>query len=155
MKRMSATSISADSSSGIDISSPYFEAMSDARVSPGLNIDDGSRIVPPMTMLTAMVSPNARPKPRSIAAKTLGAEARNITFFTVSHFVAPTDNDASFKERGIASKDSMHKEMMMGKTIIERIMAAEKTHSPVLCTPNQGATTSLTNGAKNRKAQSP
>ena len=112
-------------------------------------------MVPPMTMLTAMVSPNARPKPSSIAAITLGAEARNTTFFTVSHFVAPIDSEASFKEMGIASKASMHKDIMMGKTMIERIIAAEKMHSPVLCTPNQGATTSLTNGAKNRKAHNP
>jgi hypothetical protein len=106
-------------------------------------------------MLTAMVSPNARPKPRSIAAITLGAEARKTTFFIVSHFVAPMDSEASFKEMGIASKDSMHNDIIMGKTMIERIIAAEKMHSPVLSTPNKGATKSLTNGAKNRKAHSP
>jgi len=132
MNRISATSISADSCSGIDISSPYFEAMSDARVSPGLNTDDGNRMVPPITMLTAIVSPNARPKPRSIAAMILGAEARKTTFFTVSHFVAPMDNEASFKEMGIASNDSIHKDIMIGKTMIDRIVEAEKIHSPVL-----------------------
>jgi len=155
MKRINATSMSADSCSGMDINSPYFDAIKDARVSPGLNSEEGSRIVPPITMLTAIVSPNARPKPRSIAAMMLGAEARNTTFLTVSHFVAPTERDASFKERGIASKDSMHNEMMMGNTMIDKMIAAENMQRPVLCAPKNGAITFCTKGAKKRKAHNP
>jgi len=44
-----------------------------------------------------------------------------MTFFTVSHFVAPTDRDASFKAMGTALKDSTHNEMIIGKTIIAKI----------------------------------
>jgi len=131
-KRIKATSMRADSYRGMDISSPYFEAINDASVSPGENIDEGIRGMPPTTILTAIVSPNARPNPSNIAANMFGPEARKTTFFTVSHFVAPTERDASLRARGIALNDSIQREMIIGKTMIARVIAAVKMHRPVL-----------------------
>ena len=139
IKRINATIINADSYKGEDIISLYADTINDASVCPGEKIVDGVRVIPPTTILTAMVSPNALPNPRKTAEMILGAEARKITFFTVSHFVAPTDKDASFNAMGTALNDSTHREMMIGKTITAKIIAAVNIHKPVLLTPNQGA----------------
>src|SRR5512136_530 len=110
----------------------------------------------PITMATAIVSPNALPNPRNIAASTPGPEARKMTFFTVSHFVAPNDSDASFKAIGTALKDSRHNEIIIGKTIIDKIKEAVNRPNPELIVfPKNGATSSRTNGTNTRSAQSP
>jgi len=111
--------------------------------------------MPPTTIFTAIVSPNALPKPSKTAEKTLGAEARKTTFLTVSHLVAPTDNEASFNSRGIELNDSTHNEIIMGNTITDKVNDAVKIQSPVLCTPNHGAITSFTRGTRNKKAHNP
>jgi hypothetical protein len=100
--RINATIIRADSYSGDDMRSPYAETINEASVCPGSKSDEGVRVIPPTTMLTAIVSPNALPNPKNTAEIILGAEARKTTFFTVSHFVAPTERDASLRESGIA-----------------------------------------------------
>ena len=102
IKRINATIINADSYRGEDIISLYADTINDASVCPGEKSVDGVRVIPPTTILTAMVSPNALPNPRKTAEIILGAEARKITFFTVSHFVAPTEREASRRESGIA-----------------------------------------------------
>ena len=106
-------------------------------------------------MLTAIVSPKALPKPSRIAEIILGAEARKITFLTVSHFVAPIDRDASFNSIGIELKDSTQIEIIIGKTIIERVIEAVKIHRPVLSIPKKGAIKSLTSGTRKMKAHRP
>ena len=66
-----------------------------------------------------------------------------MTFFMVSHFVAPTESDASFNAIGIELNDSRHNEMMMGKTIIARINAAVKRLKPeLMLLPKNGAMSS-------------
>jgi hypothetical protein len=79
-----------------------------------------------------------------------------MTFFTVSHFVAPNDSDASFKAIGTASKDSTHNEMIIGKTIIDKIKEAVNKPNPELIVfPKNGAISSRTKGTSTRRAQSP
>jgi hypothetical protein len=110
----------------------------------------------PITMLTAIVSPNALPNPRNIAASTPGPEARKITFFTVSHFVAPRESDASFKAIGTELNDSTHNEMIIGKTIIDKIKeAANKPNPELIVLPKNGAISSRIKGTNTRRAQSP
>ena len=102
IKRTKATIINADSYNGEAIISPYAETINEARVCPGENNDEGVRVIPPTTIFTAIVSPNALPKPRKIAEIMLGADARKMTRFTVSHFVAPIEREDSRNESGIA-----------------------------------------------------
>ncbi len=106
-------------------------------------------------MLIAIVSPNALPNPSKIAEKIPGAEALKTTFFIVSHFVAPTDNDASFIAIGTASNDSTQRDMIIGKTITERVIEAVKIQNPVLSIPKNGAMKSLTSGMRNKNAHKP
>jgi len=155
MKRTKAPNINADSLLGIDISSPYLEAISEGSVSVGANRDEGTLGIPPTTIFTAIVSPNARPNPRRIAEIILGAVARKITFLTVSHLVAPTDNEASFNSIGIELKASTHNDIIIGKTITAKVIDAVNKHKPVLSMPKNGAIKSLTSGTKKRKAQRP
>jgi len=129
---MKAAVRKAASNNGMEMISLNPEAISAARVCPGPNILAGIWFAPPTTIATAIVSPNARPNPSKMAARIFEEDARKMTFFTVSHFVAPTDNDASFRESGIALKDSTHNEIIIGKTITARIIAAVNTHNPVL-----------------------
>ena len=102
-----------------------------------------------------MVSPNALPNPSNTAEIIPGVDALNMTFFTVSHLVAPTDKDASFNSIGMALNTSTHNEMMIGNTITARTKDAEKTDKPVLVTPKSGARTSRVNGTITMKAHNP
>ena len=109
-----------------------------------------------MTILTAIVSPKALPNPRNIAASTPGPEARKMTFFTVSHFVAPKESDASFNSIGTELNDSTHNEMIIGKTIIAKIKeAVNKLNPELIVIPKNGAISSLIKGTNTRRAQSP
>ena len=105
---------------------------------------------------TAIVSPNALPNPRNIAESTPGPEARKMTFFTVSHFVAPNESDASFKAVGTELKDSIHNEIIIGKTIIDKIKEAVNRLNPELIVyPKNGAIVSRTQRDKHKKSTEP
>ena len=130
--------------------------MSEASVCPGPKRDFGMSSWFPMTILTAIVSPNALPNPRNIAASTPGPAARKMTFFIVSHFVAPTESDASFKAIGTELNDSRHNDMIIGKTIIDKINdAVNKLNPELILLPKNGAISSRINGTNTRRAQSP
>jgi hypothetical protein len=79
-----------------------------------------------------------------------------MTFFTVSHFVAPNESDASFKAIGTELNDSRHNEIMIGNTIIDKIReAVNKLNPELIVLPKNGAMSSRTNGTNTRRAQSP
>ena len=105
--------------------------------------------------MTAIVSPKARPNPNNTADIIFGPDARKIIFCTVSHFVAPIDNEASFKPTGIERKDSIQTDIIIGNTITANIIEAENIHRPVLSTPKKGAILSFTSGTRNKKAHKP
>jgi hypothetical protein len=80
----------------------------------------------PITMVTAMVSPRARPRP-SNDAPTMPDRARGSTAIRIiSHRVAPRASAASFSLRGVLRKTSRQTAAMIGSTMIASTSPAEK-----------------------------
>ncbi len=84
----------------------------------------------PITMVTAMVSPNALPRPSS-DAPTMPDRARGSTAMRIiSHRVAPRASAASFSFRGVLRKTSRHTAAMIGRTMIASTSPALKYDTP-------------------------
>jgi len=72
-----------------------------------------------------MVSPKAREKPRTEAARMPGAPFLRTTCRVVSHRVAPRDVEASRSDRGTEAKTSSVTWMIVGKVMTEDDAAGE------------------------------
>src|SRR5260221_9825424 len=79
-----------------------------------------------MIMVTAMVSPSARPRARMVAPKMPAGEAGRIPRQVVSHQVAPRAVEASFRPPGTDRMTSRDTEARVGRTITARTSAAQK-----------------------------
>ena len=81
-------------------------------------------------MVTAIVSPNARPRPR-IAAPTIPERDRgNAARRNISQLVAPNASAPSFSATGAVSKTSRQIAVTMGSTMIARTTPAANTEYP-------------------------
>src|SRR5919202_1226281 len=78
----------------------------------------------PMTIVTAIVSPTARPKPSMIAPAMPGAPLAS-TIRVVSHFVAPKASAASRCETGTAASTSRTTAVIIGVTMMASMQPAE------------------------------
>ena len=78
----------------------------------------------PITIVTAMVSPKARARPRKIDPKMPSLAYGTTTCHVDSHWVAPSASAASRCSRGTASSDSRETEMMNGNRHDGRTMPA-------------------------------
>ena len=67
-----------------------WEAMRLASVSPGWKSDALMATAPPITMVTAIASPRARPRPRMVAPTIPGRAIGRITIRVISQRVAPS-----------------------------------------------------------------
>ena len=85
-------------------------------VAPGASSEAEMRFVFPITMVTAMVSPSARPKPRIEAPSSPGRAASSITPIASAR-VAPIASAASRRLPGSASRIWRDSEMMVGDTM--------------------------------------
>ena len=69
-------------------------------------------------MMTAIVSPSARPRPRITAPTIPDCEAFSTTLLIVSHRVAPSPSDASRNAAGTVRMTSRETEVMNGVIMI-------------------------------------
>src|SRR5659263_736276 len=142
-----AASSIAESYKGIDIISPKVFAMSAGNGYAGSKTDVGTFGTFPTTISTAMVSPNALEKPRTIAANIPGLAFLRTTCFIVCHFVAPRDRETSLMSWETLLKTSPVTEIIIGKTIMERtIPPARIPYPPMVSTPRAGARVFLIKG---------
>ena len=120
----------------------------------------------PITWVTAIASPSARPRPSSEAAVTPEAVVGRTTPRTTSQRVAPRALAPSCISRGTARKRSREIEAMIGMIMIVRIRLAVKTLAPVVCggpksgmkpsvSCSQGSMCDWTKGARTRIPQKP
>ena len=79
-----------------------------------------------MTMVTAMVSPRARPRPRMTAPTMPMRALRRTPMRIISQRVAPRASTASRWEWGTAVMTSRVSEEMMGRIMMARMMPAAK-----------------------------
>ncbi len=84
----------------------------------------------PMTIVTAIVSPNARPRPRIVAPKIPGMQCCPITIRSISHRVPPSDRTASFCRCGTVARTSRLTDRMNGMIMMERSTPAARTLGP-------------------------
>src|SRR5581483_6186279 len=103
----------------------------DAMVLPGRNSDEDSLCALPMTKVTAMVSPSARPRPSMTPPTTPTLVYGSTTFHTTSHVVDPSAYADSFSTEGTTSNTSRITEAMNGITMIARMIPAESTPIPI------------------------
>ena len=84
----------------------------------------------PITIVTAIVSPSARPKPRITAPKIPARELLRTAIFIISHWVQPRPSAASRCEWGMARKTSREIEEIVGMIMIARITPAVSIPTP-------------------------
>ncbi len=89
-----------------------------------------SRLLP-ITIVTAMVSPKARPRPNMDAPNMPEVPYGNNTFQMVSHCVAPSARDASRCECGMASRTSRVTDVIVGMIIMDKIKPAASRLIPL------------------------
>src|ERR1035438_7368392 len=81
-------------------------------------------------MVTAMVSPRARAKPRKIEPRMPSLAYGTTICQVVSHLVAPKARAASLWSRGTARRDSRETDMMNGIVMIARTRPAGRKPTP-------------------------
>ena len=84
----------------------------------------------PISIVTAIVSPNARPRPSRLAPAIPGAERFSTAMRSISQRVAPSASAASFSPTGATAKTSRQMAVMIGSTMIARMMPAAKYDGP-------------------------
>ena len=84
-----------------------------------------------MTIVTAIVSPIARPRPRMTAPAIPGAPFTNTTM-VVSHFVAPSASAASRCVLGTAASTSRTTAEIIGVIMIAKITPPVSSPIPVI-----------------------
>jgi hypothetical protein len=87
-----------------------------------------------MSMVTAIVSPTARPRPRMTAPAMPGPPLAKTTR-VVSHFVAPSASAASRCESGTAASTSRTTAEMIGVIMMARMTPAVSSPVPVSTGP--------------------
>ena len=95
-------------------------AMTAAIEYPGWNSERRASGRFPMTIVTAIVSPNARPRPRIVAPKMPGMQCCPITIRSISQRVPPSESTASFCLWGTVASTSRLTDRMNGMIMIER-----------------------------------
>jgi hypothetical protein len=100
-----------------------------AMVAPGSRIEVGIRFVFPMTIVTAIVSPSARPSARITAPRIPGLAASRATAID-SAWVAPSASDASRSVFGVARSTSREMETTVGTTMMPRMIPAFRMPIP-------------------------
>ena len=118
-----------------------------------------------MSMVTAIVSPSARPKPRITAPKIPVRALRKTAIRNISQRVAPSAKTASFWFCGTAAITSRVMEVTMGITMMARINPAASmpipyagpSKSPVQrkCAARNGSTRRERSGARTKIPHSP
>ena len=83
-----------------------------------------------MTIVTAIVSPSARPSANTQAPKMPTRAAGSTTRVAVSHFVEPRAIDASRKSRGMAAMTSREIAVTVGTIINARMIPAVSNPTP-------------------------
>src|SRR5215218_6166931 len=96
----------------------YCAAIRLASVSPVANTDVWIPVWPPITCVTAIASPMARPRPRTIAATTPPFVYWRTTSRTISHRVAPRAIAPSSRSSGTLRKSSRQIEEVIGTIMI-------------------------------------
>src|ERR1700754_5156822 len=103
---------------------------------PGANSDELILWELPITKVTAMVSPRARPR-ASMAPPTTPVEQKGRqTFHITSQLVEPRPYEASFNTLGTVSSTSRVTAEMKGRIMMERIRPAVKMPMPKVEPPN-------------------
>src|SRR6202521_431813 len=97
-----------------------------ASVYPGEKIEGGISSRLPMTMVTAMVSPSARPRASTVAPKIPARAAGSNTRHVVSHQVAPRATDDSRSPRGTARITSRETAESVGRIMMASTREAVK-----------------------------
>ena len=113
-------------------------AMTLAMVLAGANSEATICARLPMTMVTAIVSPMARPRPSMIAPRIPVRPYGNTATRTISHLVAPKAKAASRCACGTARSTSCVTEVMYGTIITARIIEAVSKPIPYLGPWNSG-----------------
>src|SRR5271165_232606 len=108
-------------------------AMAEEIVVPGASSEELMRCALPITKVTAMVSPRARPKPSMIPPTIPTRECGTTTFHITSQVVAPSPYPDSLSMGGTVSKTSRMVAAMKGST-----MMASTTPAVRIPIPNGG-----------------
>src|SRR5579863_433707 len=101
-----------------------------AKVYDGAKSDDDISGRLPITMVTAIVSPSARPSASTHAPKMPTRAAGKTTFIAVSHFVDPSAIEASRKSRGIAAMTSREIAVTVGRIINAKMIPPVSRPTP-------------------------
>ena len=80
----------------------------------------------PISIVTAIVSPNARPRPSRLAPKMPAVERLSTDMRSISQRVAPSASAASFSATGATAKTSRQIAVTIGSTMIASTMPAAK-----------------------------
>ena len=111
---------------------PWYEAaILLASVSPVANRFQWMKMPPPITCVTAIASPIARPRPRISAAAIPPRAYGNTTPRTISQRVVPSASAPSFSSRGTPRKSSRLMLEMIGRIMIVSTTIAVKMLEPV------------------------
>ena len=92
----------------------------------GWKIECGMTYWLPITIVTAIVSPSARPSARMVAPKMPARADGKMTRHVVSHHVAPSATAFSFSPRGTALMTSREMAVSVGRIITASTRAALK-----------------------------
>ena len=120
--------------------SPNSLARTDAMEVPGENSEVGIRFALPITKVTAMVSPKARPKPSITPPITPFWVYGSTTCRTTSHVVHPKPYADSRKIAGVISNTSRITAATKGSTMNANTMPAAKIPMPLVAPPNKKPT---------------
>ncbi len=80
----------------------------------------------PISIVTAIVSPNARPRPSRLAPKMPAVERLSTDMRSISQRVAPSASAASFSAAGATANTSRQIAVTIGSTMIASTMPAAK-----------------------------
>src|SRR6476659_2836992 len=127
--RISATSAKADRWSAVLASANSLANKLDI-VCAGAKIDALIRLLLPMTIVIAIVSPAARARPSMTAPNNADREKSNISF-ELCHHVAPSASVPSICARGTDFKTSRLIAVMIGKIMIARTSPPQNISRPV------------------------
>ena len=115
-----------------------FEASSDASVLAGENSDRLIWLLLPISMASAMVSPSARPKPSTRAARMPDDAVGSMTFSIASQRVVPMPKAASLTLYGMRRKASAEMAATVGRIMIASTRAAGAMPGPLRSVPKNG-----------------
>ena len=110
----------------------YDAAILLASVSPVAKRFQWMKTPPPITCVTAIASPIARPRPRMIAAAMPPRAYGNMTPRTISQRVVPSASAPSFSSRGTPRKSSRLMLETIGRIMIVSTTIAVKMLEPVV-----------------------